>query len=270
MASMFYDRPGLNVDLYAQRTAASAKGAIDGDAAFYVAQARQVGGPVLELACGTGRVLLPLATAGFEAVGVDLSEAMLADAAQTLALCPADVRARVSLHHGDMRTFDLGRQFRLVVIAFRSFQMLLTPEDEQQCLNQVRKHLLAGGRLVIDVFDPWLDALLPGEAGPPHAPRTESGGRHPETGNTVRVDVFRRFNDTVNQVFEEEWRFTEVDDMGRTVRTDEETLKMRWIYRWEMRYLLERHGFRVLAEYSDYEGSPPAYGKEQIWVAEAT
>jgi SAM-dependent methyltransferase len=268
MANLFYERPGLSVDLYSERTEASAKGVLDGDTAFYIAQANEVGGPVLELACGNGRVLLPIASAGFEVAGIDLSEAMLAVAARRLGEQSEAVRSRVSLRYADMRTFDLERNFGLVIIPGRSFQMLLTPEDEQRCLDRVREHLRPGGRVAIDVFDPWLDALLPGAAGPPYAPRVEVGGHHPETGNEVRVEVLRRFNDTVNQVFEEQWRFTEVDDAGHTLRTDNETLKMRWIYRWEMHYLLERHGFRVLAEHSDYRGSPPAYGKEQVWVAE--
>ena len=74
-------------------------------------------------------------------------------------------------------------------------------------------------------------------------------------------------NDTVAQTLEEVWRFTEVGPDGQPIRVEEEVLRMRWIYRWEMRYLLELCGFEIEAEYSDYAGAAPAYGKEQIWVA---
>ena len=90
---------------------------------------------------------------------------------------------------------------------------------------------------------------------------------HPETWNPVRIEATDRTADIVAQVFEETWRFTELDGDGGAIRVEEEVLRMRWTYRNEMRYLLELCGFEVEAEYSDYFGSPPAYGKEQVWVA---
>ena len=64
----------------------------------------------------------------------------------------------------------------------------------------------------------------------------------------------------------EVWEFTELDDAGNALRREQETLRMRWTYRFEMRYLLEVSGFEVIAEYSDFRGSPPRYGAEQVWV----
>ena len=65
----------------------------------------------------------------------------------------------------------------------------------------------------------------------------------------------------------EVWEFTELEDGGDALRSEQETLRMRWTYRFEMRYLLEVAGFDVVAEYSDFRGSPPQYGAEQVWVA---
>ena len=65
----------------------------------------------------------------------------------------------------------------------------------------------------------------------------------------------------------EVWEFAELDNTGNSLRREEETLRMRWTYRFEMRYLLEVSGFEVTAEYSDFRGSPPQYGAEQVWVA---
>ncbi len=267
MARYFYETRGLNVDPYEERAEHLSATSVVGDIDFYVALAREVGGPVLELACGTGRVVLPIARAGSEVVGLDLSDGMLRVAAERLAREPEHVRANVSLVHGDMRHFELGQQFPLIIIAFRSFQMLLAPEDEQACLDSVRRHLRPSGKLVIDIFDPLLDLLLPGDAGPPVVPRIERGGTHADSGNRVRVEVVNRRNNTVAQTFEELWRFTAIAADGSVVRAEDELLSMRWIYRWEMRYLLERQGFRVEAEYSDFKKSPPAYGKEQVWIA---
>ncbi|MFN0147497.1 MAG: class I SAM-dependent methyltransferase, partial [Dehalococcoidia bacterium] len=218
---------------------------------------------VLELGCGTGRVTLPMAEAGFEVVGLDLSAGMLAEAERKLADMDEDVRRRVQFIQGDMADFDLGRLFALVVIPFRAFQLLLTTDDERRCLDCVRRHLRPGGRLVIAIFDPLLSALAPGTTSP-----DDDGweGVHPVTSNRVTVGVVSRTNHTVEQLLEESWRFREFAPSGALLREEEERLRMRWIYRYEMRYLLELSGFEIEAEYSDFRGSPPAYAGEQVWV----
>ena len=161
-------------------------------------------------------------------------------------------------------TFALSERFGLAVIAFRTFQMLLTPEDEQSCLAAVRDHLLPGGFLAINLFDPLLHLFAPGVER-----SREVSVRRTSDGRAIRVHVLGRELDLVGQTFAETWRFEELGPDGAVAEVQEEVLRMRWIYRWEMRYLLERQGFRVLAEYSDFRRSPPAYGKEQIWVAAA-
>jgi hypothetical protein len=84
----------------------------------------------------------------------------------------------------------------------------------------------------------------------------------------VSLDVTGRETDPVTQTFAEIWRWTVKRD-GAVVRTYQDVLRLRWTYRYEMRYLLELTGFRVRAEYSDFNGSPPRYGAEQVWVVEA-
>lgn len=262
---MFYSRPSLNVELYAGRTAALP--VVEGDVEFYLQLARSAPGPALELGCGTGRIALPLARAGIEITGLDLSRAMLDVAAERLAIEDADVTGRATFVRGDMTDFDLGRQFGLVYIAFRSFMMLSTPEEQRRCLEAAHRHLAPGGTLAIDLFDPLLDRLVPGLM--PESWTSMGNYPHPDTFNLVRIEVADRMSDPLTQVFEETWRFTEVDRSGYVLRQEEEVLRMRWTYRHEMRYLLELCGFEVLAEYSDYFRSPPAYGKEQVWVAKA-
>ena len=96
-----------------------------GDAAFYLALARECGGPVLELGCGTGRVLLPIARAGILCTGLDRSEAML-DALRAKA-----PPANLNLVRGRMQDFDLGdARFALVTAPFRAFQHLYAVEDQ--------------------------------------------------------------------------------------------------------------------------------------------
>jgi SAM-dependent methyltransferase len=263
MADSFYARRSLNVEIYLARTAGLA--VVEGDAEFYLGLAKGAPGPALELGCGPGRLLIPLAAAGVSVSGMDLSRPMLDVAEQQLAGQPASVRERVTLHEGDMTSFHLGERFGLIFIAFRSFMMLTTPEAQSACLARVHEHLVAGGLLAIDLFDPQLDRLPNGPI--PVAPRDLGTVPHPETHNRVSVVATDRENDVVRQVFDETWTFTELAADGRVVREEEEILRMRWTYRWEMRYLLELSGFEVLAEYSDYGKSPPDYGREMIFVA---
>jgi SAM-dependent methyltransferase len=111
------------------------------DVAFFVDAAREAGSPVLEVGCGTGRVLIPTARAGIEIVGLDASAAMLAVCRSHLRDEPAPVQSRVQLVQADMRTFDLHRAFTLVTIPFRPFQHLVTVEDQLSCLGSIRRHL---------------------------------------------------------------------------------------------------------------------------------
>src|SRR6185436_20781947 len=111
-----------------------------GDAAFYRALAQESGGPVLELGCGTGRVLLPIAALGIPCAGVDASPSMLA------ALRAKNPPPTLELVQASMETFDLGeRRFRLVTCPFRAFQHLLTVDAQLAALANIRRHLAPGG-----------------------------------------------------------------------------------------------------------------------------
>ena len=261
-AQRFYSRRTLNVETYDERT--EVEWGSREDTVFFVDQAREIGGPVLELGAGTGRVVWAIAESGFEVVGLDLSEPMLRRAEEKGAGRPDDVRARARFVRADMSEFEVDQEFGLVISPFRAFQSLLTPEAQRASLECVHRHLRSGGRVVLNLFDPRLDRCAPG-AETMRPERTEV--RHPQTGNRVRVNVVSRKNDSLRQVLEEVWRFTEIDAQERVVRTDDDLLQLRWTYRHEMRYLLELCGFEVEAEYSDFQRSPPAYGLEQVWVA---
>ena len=123
------------------------------DVEFYVDEALSARGPVLELGCGTGRVLIPIARAGVSIAGLDSSATMLSYCKAKLAAEPAYVQTKVELFESDMRAFDLQRKFALITIPFRPFQHLLTVEDQLACLASIRRHLERGGRLILDIFN---------------------------------------------------------------------------------------------------------------------
>ncbi len=130
------------------------------DVPFYSALAKRVGGPVLEIACGTGRVLLPVAREGIEIHGVDNSPAMLNVLRKNLQREPEEVRKKVSVSGGDMRTFRLGKKYRLVTMPFRPMQHMHTLEDQMDALKTAALHLDEDGVLAFNVFYPRNDLIM--------------------------------------------------------------------------------------------------------------
>ncbi len=255
----FYDGATLHVRSY--DSIHGDRPVVQGDARFYLDLARRAGGEVLEVAVGTGRVALPLAAAGVSVTGVDASPSMLAIAAVKVGA--ADLAERVRLHLGDMRAFDLEARFGLVTVPFRAFQVLLTVEDQFAALATFRNHLRADGILALHLFDPNLSFLVPGAKGP----FERQSGTDRQTGRRVEAVLETADFDHVMQVRRDHWRYRALDGDGTVAEEEMLTLAVRWTFRWEMRHLLRLAGFEVEAEYSDFSGSAPAYGREQIWVA---
>jgi len=235
------------------------------DIAFFVELARQAEGPTLELGCGTGRVLIPIARAGVEIVGLDISAPMLAVCRKKLSRDTADVQARVQLAHADMRKLALGQEFRLVTMPFRSFQHLLTVEEQLSCLSSIHTHLVPGGRLVLDVFNPSLPRLLDdrylveAEEEPPFM--MPDGRRVVRRSRLVSRDRAR-------QIVEVEFTYTvAIPDGGKERLTYRAPI--RYLFRFEAEHLLARSGFTVEAIWADYDRSP--YGTkdpgELIFIA---
>lgn len=263
LARPFYEADSLSTEIYDALAASIIPGSsVEGDIDFYLRLAGETGGPILDVGCGTGRVATALVADGHEVVGIDLSAPMLRLAEQRRQALPADVAARLSFHQADMTTLDLGRDFALVVAPSRVFQFALTTDAQQRALAALRSHLRPDARLVLDLFDPLLDLVVPS------ADFTARGGVlvHPTTGNRVTWEVTARRPDPSLQLIVEEWTTSEIDVSGSVLRTDTERLTLRWSLRSEMRLLFELAGLKVVGDCGDFRGGPPAYGREQVWV----
>jgi SAM-dependent methyltransferase len=236
------------------------------DVAFYVEAAQRSGGPVLEVGCGTGRVLIPTARAGIEIVGFDLSESMLDVCRKRLSREPDEVQARAQLVEGDMRAFDLGQTFPLVTTPFRPFQHLTTVADQLACLSSIRRHLADGGRLILDIFNPSLEALTRDNVG-------EEFGDEPAFTTPDGRQVIRRHKivsrDLFRQMLQVEMIYYVTHPDGREGRLVH-AFAMRYLFRYEAEHLLARAGFEIEHLYADFDKSP--YGSkvpgELIFVAQ--
>jgi len=231
------------------------------DVPFWLSLAQQTDGETLEVACGTGRVLLPLARAGLRVTGLDVSEAMLAVARRKLDGEPGEVSERAKLIHADMTQFDLGKQFGLVLIPFSAFQALLTRADHRGCLERCRAHLEPGRLLAIDVFNPRLTRLTsstPVLEGPEEF--TGPGGE------TVRWSGETEY-DLASQTLWSRWRYERTTPAGETT-VSEHILALHYFFRFELEWMLEACGFQIEALYGSFDRSSfTAESPEMIFVA---
>lgn len=221
------------------------------DVRYYVDLAEQSGGPVLEYGCGNGRIALPIARAGVEVTGVDLSGPMLADLRRRLAGESDAVRRRVRARRGDMRGVRLKRRFPLVLCTFNAFLHLYTRQDIERFLSRVREHLAPRGEFVFDISipeplelarDPARAYRTPSFSYPmPDAPR-----------GAVRVSYSERFDyDKVRQVLFVAMEFS--PERGEPWMTP---LAHRQFYPAELEALLHYNGFETVARQGDFDGSP--------------
>ncbi|HXQ96923.1 MAG TPA: class I SAM-dependent methyltransferase [Candidatus Limnocylindrales bacterium] len=235
------------------------------DGQFYLKAALGQGGPVLELGCGTGRILLPMARAGLEVTGLDLSPQMLARFHAKLAMEPTEVRCRVELIQGDMTSFDLGRKFPLITIPFRPFQHLIHVADQIACLRAVERHLALGGQLILDCFqtDPRRlhdPAFLQESENQPEF-QLPDGRRMSVRDRTAAFHRAEQFNDL-------ELIYVVTHPDGHTERFVY-AFPMHYFFRYEVEHLLARCGLRVVALYGDFDGGALTDASmDMIFVAE--
>lgn len=236
------------------------------DVECYVKEAREAEGEVLELGCGTGRTLIPIAQAGRTITGLDLAPPMLAICRDKVAHLPEAVRKRITLVEADMRSFDLDKEFALVICPYRAFLHNLTVEDQLATLGCVRKHLAPGGRFIMNVFDPRLDVIA-SRLGRENAGEHQLDCSYFDGTTQNQVDVYqKRWYDAEAQLVHCEFRFIEkLDDGSQRLKTTKK-LTLRWVYRREMEHLFARAGFEVVELFGDFDRGAFAYGGEQIWV----
>ncbi len=232
------------------------------DIPFYLEYAEEAGSPILELACGTGRILAPLAEAGHTVHGLDLSENMLAVAREKIAR--AGLQDRATLTHADMADFALEeKEFSLVFVALRSFMHLYTQEEQRSCLRHVWDHLRPGGLFIVDVYCPDLEMLTRQPDGDFRLVREFD---LPDGHRVVRKDRSVR-NDYVNQINHSELLYEEYDTSGSQVRSRTVPMLTRYTFRFELQLLLESAGFEVESLYGWYDRSPFEADREIIYMA---
>ncbi len=223
------------------------------DIPFYVARA-SAGGPVLELACGTGRITLPLVQHGSRVDALDASLPMLRKLRRKAASQLTDEeRVRLRVHWMDMRELNLEKKFALILCPYSAFTYLVEDKDQARALRGIFDHLEHDGLFILDTFVPhYEDLVLPDEHIYRDYRRELNSGCVLEREKTIKKDLTRQIN-----VVRRTYRFIWPDGtLRKTVFTEE---KIRYRFHAEMALLLQHHGFQILEEYGDFEGNDYSY-----------
>jgi len=236
------------------------------DIDFYLSYARKTQASILEIACGTGRVTIPLASAGFDVYGIDLSLPMLEILERKVRELPPETSRRINVHQADMSDFDLHRSFDLIIIPFRAFQALTTDEKVRSALQCFKRHLAPGGLLILDVFKPrWrMDESWVNTEEEFDWVKQDEG-----TGKTIIRAGVRRSIDTRNQVIHPEIIYYIEDPSGARERICE-PLSLRYYYQYQMEVLLITSGFTIVETYGYYDRRGTDRGSELIFVCRIT
>jgi SAM-dependent methyltransferase len=232
-------------------------GGLDYGLSFYLDLAKRAGGPVLDIGCGTGRVMLPCLQAGVDVDGVDLFEPMLRrlrESAGKLGFSPR-------LYRADMSDFHTGRRYALIMIPFNAFTHNVTQESQIACLQCCREHLQPGGVLVFDGAFPGLQWI----AAEQNSRVLEVEKIDARTGHTLRVFDTRRF-DRVRQIQHSITEVESVSPAGSVELLQRSEYDTRWVYKEEMALLLRHAGYAWWEISGDFDGRPLTQETEAMVV----
>ena len=230
------------------------------DLAMWRKLCERSGDPILDVGCGTGRVAIELARAGFTVTGLDLSPAMVVRAREKLECEDEHVRSRASFHVADMANFQLDQSFRTIVVPCFSFHELTTSAAQESCLHTLRDHLIPGGTLIL-TLGVWTQPELTSE---PEEPA--DFGKPLEEGLNPHTQAFTKmwslsWGNVASLVKYHRFYFEERDASGRLLRKFAVPEPPNWharrfLTQQDAQTLLGKHGFQVEDLYGDWDLKP--------------
>ncbi|MEO0565715.1 MAG: class I SAM-dependent methyltransferase, partial [Chloroflexota bacterium] len=231
------------------------------DIDFYTELAEEIDGPILDVGCGSGRVVLPLALNGYTVLGIDDNTAMLARARQRIARQPQFYET-LTLHEGDILTHQINETFSLILLTYNML-MHFHDVDAQINLLQRMRQLIAdspNSRLVLDLPNAGEMFATPDS----DAITLERTFIDPETGHMVMQQAVSVL-DRATQLMRVTWIYDEIDGGSNVKRTVAPTV-FRYFMPYEVQHLLTLTGFRVTEIYGDTDGSPFEDGCPRMMV----
>lgn len=237
---------------------------------FYLELAKKYGGGgVIDVACGTGAVLLYLAEHGVIADGTDLSDEMCRVCREKA----EEKKLKLNIFQGNMISFGAGRKYSLAIIARSGFMHLPDQKSQRAALENLNRHLLPGGILTLNTFDPWPQVQAQQIETKPddYTFRLEYVNR-----DGLREKIYNAISyNPYTQIMSGNWKFETYDDEGKIIGERVRPLTMRQTYRWEIFLLSELCGFEVTDIYRGYKGdkedlkdpnSASKYKGNLVWI----
>ena len=238
-----FDDVAMNYDYYLPSMGVIAENFIE----FHLSFAEKYGGDgILDIACGTGALTIPLAKAGYDVTALDLSAPMITVSQAKL----EKENLHAELIVSNMTDFKIDRKFSLAIIARGGFMHLLTSKEQRQTLMNIKEHLTDGGVLTFNHFQPYpiIQAENIRAALDDYVLRSEYINHE---GRKERIYQSSTY-DYIMQIMYGNWKFETLDDDGNIIDTRIRPIAVRNTYRQEMEYLLELCGYEILNCYNDY------------------
>jgi SAM-dependent methyltransferase len=235
------------------------------DIDYVLKLAAQTPGPILELGCGSGRLLFPLARAGHVITGLDNSSVMLSRARERLRRESNAVQRKVSLVKADMAAFELAGEslFGLILIPYNTF-MHLEPRQRSGALRCISRYLRSDGRVFIDLINPVAVAQTPDD----RTLTLEKSFIDPESGDRV-LQMASNWLDQMAQVLHITWVYDAAPSAGGAVRRIVAEASYHYLYPHQLELLLSEVGFKLEALLGSYDGEPFAADSERLLLQAA-
>jgi SAM-dependent methyltransferase len=231
----------------------------DDDIALYLRLAEQYGEPIIDIGCGTGRVMIPLAEAGYTVNGIDNEQAMLDRVERGIAHQPG-LAEQLVLHHGDVRDYKFAEPFKLTLVPYNGLMHFHTQDEQLRVLRQLRRWTHDDGLMVLDLPNAGevfateeTDALM-----------FERTFLEPETGHMV-MQMSNSYLDRTAQLLHVTWIYDEITADGIVHRTTAPLLLYYYFFS-ELRLLLRATGWQIEAVFGDTDLGPYEDGCERMIV----
>jgi len=223
---------------------------LEDDIPFYIDSIEKFGEPVLELACGTGRVTIPLAEEGIDVVGLDLSEIMLKRASEKAKEKGTDIK----LIKGDMTDFSLDRRFNTILLPVNSMQRLIELEEYESLFSNVYQHLSEKGTFIFEIFNPDFEILTDALNEDSDKESEVIEYENPYGKGNVQVTENTDF-DPSSQILDMKWYYYINDELEAVKEWTVKEWNLRILFPKEIDALLRYNGFKVEKKHGDFDRS---------------
>ena len=229
---------------------------------WYLEKVQEFGEPVLDVACGTGRLALRLSHEGIHVSAMDRSAGMLNIFRSKLEKEPLDIQKRIQLHNASMSEFHFSEKFKTIFCCDAFFHNL-SVEDEISCLNCVRKHLHPDGRFLFNLPNPTCDYIL--KCSKSSGQVFEERGRYPLMDGSILLIEQSQVGDPAAQYITNNFRITRYNQVGDVLEKSSSSWKTRYLFQFEAIHLLYRCGFEVESLEGDYQHGSVKEGSQLIF-----